>query len=284
MLSETLKILDKEGIKLDKRKGQNYLVDENVLSKIIKYAKLSKKDTVLEIGAGIGTLTIPLAEKAGKVIAVEQDKKIAAILIKRINDLHITNVDVITGDATKIEFPTFNKVVSNLPYQISSPITFKILEYNFELAILMYQLEFAQRMVAVPGDSNYSRLSVMMHFNANVHMLFNVSKNVFLPKPKVSSAVIKLTPKKVVETDKFVFNVTRALFQHKRKKVRNALMDSFHEIADLDKDERKNLISKLDLEVLDKRVINMGPENIQKLSNELKDVMTEVIQENQTKN
>jgi 16S rRNA (adenine1518-N6/adenine1519-N6)-dimethyltransferase len=283
MLSETLKILNKEGIKLDKRKGQNYLVDENVLSRIIKSAELSKKDTVLEIGPGIGTLTIPLAEKAGKVIAVEQDRKIAAILIKRIKELHITNVDVITGDATKIEFPTFNKVVSNLPYQISSPITFKILEYNFELAILMYQLEFAQRMVAEPGDSNYSRLSVMMHFNANVHMLFNVSKNVFLPKPKVSSAVIKLTPKNVVETDKFVFNVTRALFQHKRKKVRNALMDSFHEIADLDKDERKNLISKLDLEVLDKRVINMEPENIQKLSNELKEVMGGIIPENQNK-
>jgi 16S rRNA (adenine1518-N6/adenine1519-N6)-dimethyltransferase len=273
MLSETLKILNKEDVKLDKRKGQNYLVDGNVLARIVESAELSKKDTVLEIGAGIGTLTIPLAENAGKVIAVEQDHKIAPILIKRLKELHITNVDVIIGDATKIEFPTFNKVVSNLPYKISSPITFKILKYNFELAVLMYQLEFAQRMVAEPGDSNYSRLSVMMHFYANVNLLFNVSKNVFLPKPKVSSAVIKLTPKNEVKIDKFIINVTRALFQHKRKKVRNALIDSFHEIGEFDKNQIKDLISKLDIELLDQRVVNMEPQNIRKLSKELEQVM-----------
>ena len=273
MLSETLKILNKEGVKLDKRKGQNYLVDGNVLSRIVESAELSKKDTVLEIGAGIGTLTIPLAENAGKVIAVEQDPKIANILIKRLKELHITNVDIVIGDATKIEFPNFNKVVSNLPYKISSPITFKILEYNFELAVLMYQLEFAQRMVAEPGDPNYSRLSVMMHFYANVNLLFNVSKNVFLPKPKVSSAVIKLTPKNEVKIDKFIIDVTRALFQHKRKKVRNALIDSFHEIGKFDKNEVKELISKLDIELLDQRVVNMEPQNIRKLSKELEQVM-----------
>jgi 16S rRNA (adenine1518-N6/adenine1519-N6)-dimethyltransferase len=273
MLSETLKILNKEGVKLDKRKGQNYLVDGNVLARIVESAELSKKDTVLEIGAGIGTLTIPLAENAGKVIAVEQDPKIANILIKRLKELHITNVDIVIGDATKIEFPNFNKVVSNLPYKISSPITFKILEYNFELAVLMYQLEFAQRMVAEPGDPNYSRLSVMMHFYANVNLLFNVSKNVFLPKPKVSSAVIKLTPKNEVKIDKFIIDVTRALFQHKRKKVRNALIDSFHEIGKFDKNEVKELISKLDIELLDQRVVNMEPENIRKLSKELEQIM-----------
>ncbi len=273
MLSETLKILNSKGIKLDKRKGQNYLVDENILSRIVKSAELSKKDRVLEIGAGIGTLTIPLAQNSEKVIAIEQDRKIASILIKRLEELHITNVDIIVGDATKIEFPKFNKVVSNLPYKISSPITFKILEYDFEMAILMYQLEFAQRMVARPGDTNYSRLSVMMHFYANVKMLFNVSKNVFLPKPKVSSAVIKLTPKNEVNIDKFMVNVTRALFQHKRKKVRNALMDSFHEIGEFDKNQRRDIISKLDPELLNNRVINMEPENIRKLSKELENVM-----------
>ena len=230
MLSETLKILNKQGIKLDKRKGQNYLIDNKVLLQIIQSAELSINDTVLEIGAGIGTLTIPLAKNAGKVIAIEQDRKIAAILIKRLDKLNISNVDVIVGDATKINFPKFNKVVSNLPYKISSPITFKILENKFDSAILMYQLEFAERMIAKSGDSNYSRLSVMMHFYAEVEMLFNVSKDAFFPKPKISSAVIKLTPKNKVEFNELFLNVTRALFQHKRKKVRNALMDSFHEI------------------------------------------------------
>ncbi len=273
MLSETLKILNKNGIKLDKRKGQNYLIDRDVLSRIIQSADLSKRDTVLEIGAGIGTLTIPLAKNAGKVIAVEQDRKIAQILIRRLDELHISNVEVVAGDATKIDFPKFNKVVSNLPYKISSPITFKILEKRFELAVLMYQMEFAERMIADPGDSNYSRLSVVMYFYANVEMLFKVSKNAFFPKPKVSSAVIRLNPKDGVEVDEFFLDVTRALFQHKRKKVRNALTDSFHEIGNLDKAERRDLISKLDQKLMDQRVVKMEPGNILELSKELKKVM-----------
>lgn len=275
MLSETLKILNKQGIKLDKRKGQNYLIDNKVLSQIIQSAELSINDSVLEIGAGIGTLTIPLAKNAGKVIAIEQDKRIAAILIKRLDKLKISNVDVIVGDATKLNFPKFNKVVSNLPYKISSPITFKILENKFDSAILMYQLEFAERMIAKSGDSNYSRLSVMMHFYAEVEMLFNVSKDVFFPKPKISSAVIKLTPKNKVEFNELFLKVTRALFQHKRKKVRNALMDSFHEINDLDKNERKIIISKLDQNIMDKRVIMMEPDSILKLSKDLEKLLKE---------
>jgi 16S rRNA (adenine1518-N6/adenine1519-N6)-dimethyltransferase len=273
MLTETLKILKKYGIKLDKRKGQNYLIDKDVLSRIITCAELSEGDTVLEIGAGIGTLTIPLAKNAGKVIAIEQDRKIAAILIKRLKELNISNVEVIVGDATKIDFPNFNKVVSNLPYKISSPITFKILENSFEMAVLMYQMEFAERMIAKPGDSNYSRLSVMMHFYTNVQMLFKVSNDVFYPKPKVSSAVIKLIPRVDVEVDEFFLKVTRALFQHKRKKVRNALMDSFHEIGNLDKNERKKIISKLDNETMAQRVVTLEPENILKLSKEIKNIL-----------
>ena len=273
MLSETLKILNKEGIKLDKRKGQNYLIDKDVLSRIIISADLSNKDTILEIGAGIGTLSIPLAKNAGKVIAIEQDRNIAQILIKRLDQLHISNVEVVVGDATKIDFPKFNKVISNLPYKISSPITFKLLEKRFELAVLMYQMEFAERMIAHPGDKNYSRLSVMMHFYANVEMLFKVSKDAFFPKPTVSSAVIQLNPKDEVKVDKFFFDVTRALFQHKRKKVRNALKDSFHEIGNLNKAERMDLISNLDQNLIDQRVIKMGPENILELSKELKRIM-----------
>lgn len=269
MLSETLKILNKHGVKLDKRKGQNYLVNKEVLKRIISSADISKKDTVLEIGAGIGTLTVPLAKKAGKVIAVEQDKKIADILIERLDELNISNVDVVNGDATRVDFSEFNKVVSNLPYKISSPITFKLLDTNFEYAILMYQKEFAERMIAEPGDSNYSRLSVMMHLCANVEMLFPVSRDVFFPKPKVSSSVIALKPKHCEQVDEFFMKVTRALFQHKRKKVRNALMDSFHEIAALDKNEKRSIISKLDINFLDQRVFKLTPHEIIEISKKL---------------
>ena len=127
MLADTLKILKKNGIRLNKRKGQNYLIDTQILFKILNHANISLKDTILEIGPGIGTLTIPLAGMAGKVVAVEQDQKVAEILKERLKNLKITNVEVIIGDAVKIKLPSFNKVISNLPYQISSPITFKLL-------------------------------------------------------------------------------------------------------------------------------------------------------------
>lgn len=270
MLSETLEMLNKHGVKLDKRKGQNYLINRAVLDRIVKSSDLTVEDTVLEIGAGIGTLTIPLAEHAGKIIAVEQDKKIAQILNERLAELNISNVDVINDDATRMDLPEFNKVVSNLPYKISSPITFKILNKKFDYAILMYQREFAERMTAYPGDSNYSRLSVMMELCADVELLFHVSKNVFFPKPKVSSAVVKLKPKENRKVDDFFLRVTRALFQHKRKKARNALMDSFHEIADVEKDEKRIIISKIDDKFLNQRVFKLTPFEIMELSNNLK--------------
>ena len=270
LAKETLKILKENNIRLDRRKGQNYLIDSNILQKIVNYSELSKDDSVLEIGAGVGTLTIPLAESAGKIIAIEQDQKIAAILEKRISDLGISNVEVLTADATKIDFPKFNKVVSNLPYKISSPITFKLLEYDFDFAILMYQLEFAQRMVAKPGDSNYSRLSLMLHFCADIKLLFEVSKHCFFPKPKISSAVIKLIPDKKDDIDEFFKQTSRALFQHKKKKVRNALLDSFHEIADVDKKTAKEIVSKLDEKLMGERVVKLKPEEVMTLSEELK--------------
>jgi 16S rRNA (adenine1518-N6/adenine1519-N6)-dimethyltransferase len=275
MLADTLKILKAYDIKLDKRRGQNYLINSSVLSKILDHAHLSPRDRVLEIGAGIGTLTIPLAKRAGKVFAVEKDRKIAEIFIKRLNDADISNVEVIVGDATKIKLPTFNKVVSNLPYQISSPITFKLLKKDFDFGILMYQLEFAERMVARPGASNYSRLSVMVHFCAVAEMLFKVSSTAFFPEPKISSAVIKLKPNRQSDVDEFFLKTSRALFQHKRKKVRNALLDSFHEITPRDKTTLKSAVSKLEPELINSRVFKLKPEEIMEISRELKDILEE---------
>ncbi len=273
LVKETLKILKENDIRLDRRKGQNYLIDSNILNKIIDYADLSSEDTVLEIGAGIGTLTIPLAEHAKKVIAVEQDPKIAAVLSRRLQELNISNVEIMVADAVKTDFPSFNKVVSNLPYKISSPITFKMLEYDFDFAVLMYQLEFAERMVAKPGESNYSRLSLMMHFYGDVEMLFNVSKHAFFPNPKISSAVIKLIPNRKAEIDEFFIKTSRALFQHKKKKVKNALLNSFHEIANIDKQSAKEIVSKLDENLLSARVVKLEPDKVMEISGELKHLM-----------
>jgi 16S rRNA (adenine1518-N6/adenine1519-N6)-dimethyltransferase len=269
MLSDTLQILNNNHIKLDKRKGQNYLINRDTLHKIIEHADLSPNDVVLEIGPGIGTLTIPMASEVKKIIAIEQDHKIAGVLKKRLNRSGINNVEVIVADAVKTDFPKFNKVVSNLPYQISSPITFKILKHDFDFAILMYQLEFAKRMIAEPGNSNYSRLSLMLYYCADTELLFKVPSEDFYPQPKISSAVVKLNPNKKVDLDENLINVSRALFQHKKKKTRNALLDSFHEITDLDKKDAKEIVESLDRDLMDKRVLKLTPDEVLLISKKL---------------
>jgi 16S rRNA (adenine1518-N6/adenine1519-N6)-dimethyltransferase len=188
----------------------------------------------------------------------------------------IDNVDVINEDALKIEFPKFNKIVSNLPYQISSPITFKFLDYDFDLAILMYQKEFAQRMNGEVGSKDYSRLSAMLYFKCNVETLTEVSCESFIPKPKVDSMVIELSPKKLDITSEeygVYSKFTKALFQHRNKKIRNALIDSRHIICNLDKKEMKERLNNITDEKLNdyltKRVVVLTPEEILFISNQL---------------
>ena len=280
LAKETKQILQENGIILNKNLGQNYLIDDFKRKKIIEYAKLTKEDTVLEIGPGIGTLTIELAKKAKKVIAIEQDTTIFNILKKRLEEGNIDNVELINGDAVKVDFPQFNKIVSNLPYQISSPISFKFLKSNFDLAILMYQKEFADRMNGKVGTKQYSRLSAMLYFKANVKFLTKVSPESFIPSPKVDSSVVELKPKEnqIDEDDyKAYSKVVKALFQHRNKKARNALIDSRHIIGFKDKKELKSILNNLEdenptiKEFLLERTINLSPENIMELSTLLKD-------------
>lgn len=280
LAKETKRILQENDIKLNKNLGQNYLIDDFKRKKIINYGNLTKEDTVLEIGPGIGTLTIELAKKAGKVIAIEQDTTIFNILKRRLEKENINNVELINGDAVKVDFPKFNKIVSNLPYQISSPISFKFLNYDFDLAILMYQKEFADRMNGKVGTKQYSRLSAMLYFKADVKFLTKVSPESFIPSPKVDSAVVELKPKenKINEDDYKVYSkVVKALFQHRNKKARNALIDSRHIIGFKDKKELKSILNNTEdenpkiKELLLERTINLSPESIMKLSILLKD-------------
>ena len=278
----TKNILNQHGITLNKNLGQNYLIDKNKRNQIIGFGDVDKNDVVLEIGTGIGTLTIELAKKAKKVIAIEQDENICKILTKRLKDEKIDNVELINDDALKVDFPKFNKIISNLPYQISSPITFKFLEYDFDLAILMYQKEFADRMNGEVGSKNYSRLSAMLYFKCNVETLTNVSAESFIPKPKIDSTVIKMTPKenKISDDDfKIYSNFTKALFQHRNKKIKNALIDSRHIISNIDKKilkKRLNGIEDDELnEYLSKRVVELTPEEILFLSKKLNPIFNE---------
>lgn len=294
-LSKTTKaILNEYGIKLNKNLGQNYLIDRNKRDQLIKFANLTKEDVVLEIGPGIGTLTIELAKRAKKVIAIEQDSNICQILENRLKSENIDNVELINDDALNVEFPKFNKIISNLPYQISSPITFKFLNYDFQLAILMYQKEFASRMNGKVGSKDYSRLSAMLYFKCDVETLASVSAESFIPKPKVDSTVVKLTPKlpqltgelknlnidEISKTDFEIYSkFVKALFQHRNKKVKNALIDSRHIITELDKKEMKvklNSIKQKKIEqLLTRRITTITPEEILYLSIHLNSILKE---------
>lgn len=282
-LSKTTKsILNQYGIKLNKNLGQNYLIDKNKRDQIIGFGNITDADVVLEIGTGIGTLTIELAKRAKKVIAIEQDTRISQILAERLKDEKIDNVELINDDALKVEFPKFNKIVSNLPYQISSPITFKFLDYDFDSAVLMYQKEFAERMNGKVGTKNYSRLAAMLYFKCEVLKLTDVSSESFLPKPEVDSTVVCLKPKEnQIPDDDFRFysKITKALFQHRNKKIRNALIDSRHIFCGLDKKEIKKLLNSMEDEkvedYLKQRVVMLSPEEILFLSKEIDSALKE---------
>ena len=278
----TKDILNQNGIKLNKSLGQNYLIDKNKRDQIINFGNITKDDVVLEIGTGIGTLTIELAKKAQKVIAIEQDTKICDILAKRLKDEKIDNVELINDDALKVDFPPFNKIISNLPYQISSPITFKFLDYDFDLAVLMYQKEFADRMNGEVGSKNYSRLSAMLYFKCDVEKLTDVSCESFIPKPQIDSTVVKLTPKEnKIPDDEFktYSKFTKALFQHRNKKIRNALIDSRHIISNIDKKVLKKRLNGIEddeiNDYLSKRVIVLTPEEILEVSKRLNPIFSE---------
>ena len=242
------------------KKDQHFLVDERVIDRIIEYGKVDSSDTVLEIGAGYGNLTGKLAGKAGKVIAVEIDAGLAASLGRW------DNVEVITGDALKIEYPPFNKVISNLPYSISSPVTFKLLKCKFELGILMYQYEFARRMVALPGSKDYGRLSIAVQYYADVQILEVVPKSAFRTPPDVSSAIIKLVPRPApydVVDESFFMEFIKAVFSQRRKKLRNAIINNAIPLGIRNID---NALKKLPPETIDRRAETLTPPELAKLA------------------
>ena len=259
-----------EDIKLYRRKGQYILIDEEVINRQIDHAELTKKETVLEIGSGLGALTFKLAERAGKVIAIEKDSRMFSFLKSKIP----SNIELINADVLEIELPKFDVVVSNLPYQISSPVTFKLLNLRFRKAILMFQKEFAQRMVAKSGGKGYSRLSVNVYYRAEARILEFVSRNAFYPVPEVDSAIVELVPRQPpfqVINEKTFYNVVDTLFGHRRKKIKNALVnlvsEEMRETRKFSKSSLKEIIQGL--RYGDQRVEKLSPEKIGKLADDL---------------
>ncbi|MCR4789365.1 MAG: 16S rRNA (adenine(1518)-N(6)/adenine(1519)-N(6))-dimethyltransferase RsmA [Lachnospiraceae bacterium] len=235
-ISGTLKILDKYGFKFNKRFGQNFLIDANILDKIVTGALITKDDTVLEIGPGIGTLTQYLCERAKKVIAVEIDKTLIPILDDTLSEYD--NVTVINEDILKVDINALVrdhnegrpiKVVANLPYYITTPIIMGLFESDAEIESMtvMIQKEVADRIKTGPGSKDYGALSLAVQFYSKPEVIANVSPECFIPKPNVGSSVIRLSRYETKPVDvkdyRFMFRVIKAAFSQRRKTLANCL-------------------------------------------------------------
>ena len=176
-----------------RRLGQHFLFHDGILRKIVNYAYLGPGDVVLEVGAGLGSLTLRLAEKAGRVIAVEKDLR----LYRRLRQLfsHMDNVEVLYGNILKINVPYFNKVVSNPPYSISKRFTLWLLKSKFERSVLLLQKEYADKLAAAPGSKNYSWISMITQLFTHISLREVIPSGFFKPEPKVDSRIVILDPR-----------------------------------------------------------------------------------------
>jgi 16S rRNA (adenine1518-N6/adenine1519-N6)-dimethyltransferase len=237
-------ILQKHNIHPKKYMGQNFLIDENILNKIIDSADLSTKDTVLEIGPGLGILTAELAKKTKRVIAIEKDKKMCEILKDVLKEFK--NIEIVNEDILKIEPAELSdyKIVANIPYYLTSPLIRKFLEAKNKpsVIVLMIQKEVAQRITAKPPHMNI--LSIAVQFYAEPKIIDYVPKNSFFPVPKVDSAIIKIIPKQIpeIDTEKF-FTLVKKGFSAKRKMLKNNIPEANLKKAGLNPEARAENLS-----------------------------------------
>jgi 16S rRNA (adenine1518-N6/adenine1519-N6)-dimethyltransferase len=238
--SELRTLLNAHGLHLTKRFGQHFLVDRNHLNRVVDTAAVGEGDNVFEIGPGVGTLTLELAQRAAKVVSVELDRAVLPALAQVLAPF--PNATVVQSDALRVDLPSFLsehfgpearvKVVANIPYNITSPLLIHLLESkeHFTSITLMVQKEVADRLKAKPGQSDYGSLTVFAQFNAEVSVTGIVPKGAFFPPPKVDSAVIHLVPRATapvaVPSEEAFFLVSRAAFGQRRKTLQNALTNA----------------------------------------------------------
>jgi len=237
----TARIIRKYDFCFQKKYGQNFLVDANILQKIVASAGITREDCVMEIGPGIGALTQYLAESAGQVIAVEIDRKLIPILEETLADYHnvtIVNEDILKVDIGRLAREKNNgrplKMVANLPYYITTPIIMGLFENRAPLQSMtvMVQKEVADRMQVGPGTKDYGALSLAVQYYAEPEIIMNVPPTCFMPRPNVGSTVIRLTGRREkpvkVRDEKLLFSVIRAAFNQRRKTLANALANASH--------------------------------------------------------
>jgi 16S rRNA (adenine1518-N6/adenine1519-N6)-dimethyltransferase len=252
-MNDTGRLIADTGIVPKKSKGQKFLTDGRVADRHVGYAGIRPGDRVLEVGPGLGILTSKLIEISDDVTCIELDE----ILAEHIRNTYGDRLKLIEGDAVKVPFPEFDRFVSNLPYSVSTPIIFKLLTYDFKKAVVMVQKEFADRMVAPVGSTEYSRLTVNLFYKADCRILENVPASRFKPKPKVDSALVEIVPRKApfdVKDEKLFFKVTEVTFNHRRKKIGTSLKNA-------------HVIEKdWDVPYLDERIETLTPAQIGELA------------------
>lgn len=234
--SVTREIMQRYNISANKALGQNFLIDPNILDKIVAAGEVTKENFVVEIGPGLGSLTQKLADAAGEVTVIEKDRNLLPILKKTLNEYN--NISYIEGDVLKVNWDEVipagkkPKVIANLPYYITTPIIMGFFEKKIptDRLVFMVQREVAERMVANPGGKDYGSLSIAVQFYSVPEIVTIVPPTVFIPRPDVDSAVVRLvtreTPAVVVQSEETFFTTVRAAFQQRRKTLRNALTNS----------------------------------------------------------
>ncbi|KAF0823409.1 16S rRNA (adenine(1518)-N(6)/adenine(1519)-N(6))-dimethyltransferase RsmA [Cytobacillus firmus] len=254
--ARTRAILDKYGFSFKKSLGQNFLIDTNILRRIVDHADLTEESGAIEIGPGIGALTEQLARRSKKVLAFEIDQRLLPILKETLSPyphVSILNEDVLKADvktAIEREFEGFDDimVVANLPYYVTTPIIMKLLEDKLPIRgiVCMLQKEVADRISARPGTKEYGSLSIAVQYYTEAETAMIVPKTVFVPQPNVDSAVIKLTKRKepavAVKSESFFFRVTKASFAQRRKTLLNNLTSQLPE----GKQKKEQILSALE--------------------------------------
>ena len=253
-------LLARAGVRGDPRRDQHFLVDDRVLDRLPTYLPDDADATrLLEIGAGTGALTDRLLAIGEQVTVVERDPDLAAFLREEFREERDRDaLRVIEGDALEVDLPRFSASVSNLPYGVSSEIAFRLLPEKRPL-VLTFQREFAERMVASAGTSEYGRLSVSAQHYASVEVVETIPKEAFSPAPAVESAVVRATPRDPeyeVEDEAFFLTFVKALFTQRRKTVRNAIRNTAH-ISNLD--DPSAVVDAADEDLLSRRPDDLEP-------------------------
>jgi 16S rRNA (adenine1518-N6/adenine1519-N6)-dimethyltransferase len=260
LLEETKQILWTYGIVPNRLLGQNFIVNSSVFQRLVGYASLTANDVVLDAGAGFGFLTSLLAAKCRTVLAVEKDPSLAFVLKERL--ACVANVNIIEGDVLTTSLPPFVKVVSAPPYRISSALVMWLFDRQFECAVLIFQQEFANRLVAEVGTEDYSWLTVYAYTRGMVELLDDVPRSMFLPEPEVDSRIVRLTPRAQpafnFHNARLFVHMLKCVFSERNKKLSNAALPFAKNVLRLSTEDVKLRLKELSFR--EERVRTLSPE------------------------